>query len=89
MIVEQQLKEPNDAGDYDAALPHVAAREARTVRMTEGPFRWLDLHEVPLHVLPVHERDPKKPAEVRAAIAHELEVRLEDLLAWDKERRKK
>jgi hypothetical protein len=89
MSVQQELRELGDAGDYDAELPHVAARPARTVRLTEGPFRWLDLHEIPLYVLLVHVNARDVPPEVRQAITRELEVRLEDLLAWDQERRQK
>jgi hypothetical protein len=60
----------------------------RMPRLTWGPYSILPLEDVPLGVLLVHNRDPGEPKEVRAAIVHELEIRLADLLAWDRERRK-
>jgi hypothetical protein len=84
---------PADRYAFEEATSHLSDRWAtdldaikRGPRLSWGPYSFLPLEDVPQGILLFHVDEPP---EVRAAIVHELEIRLQDLLAWDSERRAK
>src|SRR5262249_6746059 len=85
---------PADRYAFEEATKHLAERWAdeqaaiaRAPRLSWGAWRMCPLETVPDGALFHHLADADEPAEVKEAITRELEIRLEDRLAWDRERR--
>ena len=53
-----------------------------SVRLPWGPWRVLDLENVPSGALIFHLQDDELPTETRLAVRQELLWRLQDLLVW-------